>query len=274
MNYFLAPALAKLRDQINEAFPNRNKASDGWIGDASHAARKSDHNPDAEGMVCALDITNDPSVGLSADHLSDVLYASRDRRIAYIIANRLITTPSGTGSGNYGPWTKYTGTDPHTSHVHLSILHGAPGHDESNWKLPNLGGRKTTPKPTPAPAPTPSTPSGDKIYQGLAVPSLISRGSNQYFGSYSGPARSHGGFYASERPHIKRLQQRLIVCGFVPGVTNPNSGWADGIFDTPNDRPGTGATSQAVSRFQRAHMPNTTYFGQVWWDDWTKLFNL
>jgi hypothetical protein len=35
----------RLRDQIDRRWPNRDKRSDGWIGDSDHAARKSDHNP-------------------------------------------------------------------------------------------------------------------------------------------------------------------------------------------------------------------------------------
>lgn len=131
----------------------------------------------------------------------------------------------------------------------------------------------STPTPAPTPAPTPH-PTPQKLYQGLSVPVLIHQGSGQYFGSISGPAESHGGYNLAERPMIKILQQRLIACGFVHGVSDPHSGWADGIFDTPADRPGTGATSMAVTRFQWAHMPNTKFHGQVWWDDWTKLFSL
>lgn len=263
----LAPALETLRNQINAAYPTRSKISDGTIGDASHQASKSDHNPDSNGIVCAMDITHDPSVGLSADRLSDILYASRDRRIAYIIANRLITRPSGTGSGNYGSWAPYYGINAHKHHVHISILHGSYANDATKWNLPELG--SNIPKPPVVVPPKPT-----KIHQGAPVPALIARGTQQYFGSISGPAASHGGYHLSERPMIKMLQQRLIACGFVPAVTSVYSTWADGIFDTPQDRPGTGATSQAVSRFQRAHMPNTRFFGQVWYDDWQKLFNL
>jgi hypothetical protein len=112
------------------------------------------------------------------------------------------------------------------------------------------------------PAPT----TGGKLYQGQPVPSLIRAGSGQYLGLITGPAASHGGYNSSERPIIKMLQQRLIVCKFVPNVTNPYGGWADGIFEQP--------TKDAVTRFQRAHMPGTRYYGQVWADDWTKLFHL
>lgn len=120
--------------------------------------------------------------------------------------------------------------------------------------------------------PAPPAPSQPKLWQGYPVPGLIARGTEQYLGSISGPAASHGGINASEKSIVKVLQQRLIVMGFVPGVSNPTSGWADGIYDTPADKPNTGATSQAVSRFQHAHMPGTTFYGQCWWDDWTELF--
>jgi hypothetical protein len=59
----LARSLETLRHQVDQLAPNRDKDSDGWIGDTSHQARKSEHNPDANGVVRALDITNDPAPG-------------------------------------------------------------------------------------------------------------------------------------------------------------------------------------------------------------------
>lgn len=86
-----------------------------------------------------------------------------------------------------------------------------------------------------------------------------------YFGLASGPECSHGGYYQNERADVKAIQQRLIVLGYVPGITNPNSSWADGIFEQP--------TKDAVTRWQRdRYAPLTTRYGEVWSDDWARLF--
>lgn len=114
----------------------------------------------------------------------------------------------------------------------------------------------------PKPLPTPSK----KVHQGAPIPAMIRRGSGQYFGLITGPANSHGGYYPNERLYVGMIQQRLIACGFVPGITDINSNWVDRKFEQP--------TADAVTRFQKKHMPHTQFFGQVWWDDWMKLFNL
>ncbi len=36
----LCKAGQQLREQIDDAFPNRGRASDGWLGDQRHAARR------------------------------------------------------------------------------------------------------------------------------------------------------------------------------------------------------------------------------------------
>jgi hypothetical protein len=89
--------------------------------------------------------------------------------------------------------------------------------------------------------------------------------SGHYFGLITGPKESHGGYYAAERPDIKAIQQRLIVGGYVPNVTSPNSTWADGKFGA--------ATKIAVAKWQKAkYASTTTRYGEVWSDDWKHLF--
>jgi hypothetical protein len=127
------------------------------------------------------------------------------------------------------------------------------------------------------PVKPPVKPPAAKHYgpmHGHGVPGIIARGSQQYFGSIDGPRASHGGFNPGERAYVKLIQQQLVFLGFVPGHSNPNDGWADGIFDTRGGGVGRGPTSQAVARFQHRFMPGTKFYGQVWWDDWTKLASL
>ena len=56
MKAWLSKAAVQLREQTDDCFPDRKRASDGWIGDARHSARISQHNPNEQGEVCAIDI--------------------------------------------------------------------------------------------------------------------------------------------------------------------------------------------------------------------------
>lgn len=154
MAWRVARSLDVLLGQINAAFPGRNKASDGAVGDAAHATRASDHNPwYGPGIVTARDYTHDPAHGVDIDRLSDELAASRDSRIKYIIANRLILD-SRPGNSPWR-WVRYTGSNPHTKHLHLSVMDNASCDDTRSWNLPMLGGSHSAPS-----APTPSAPGG------------------------------------------------------------------------------------------------------------------
>ena len=133
----LCKAGQQLREQIDDAFPDRDRTSDGWIGDSKHAARKSDHNPTAEGIVRALDIDADfRSHKSEAFDLADQLrlLARFDKRISYIIFNGKIASYK----RNY-KWRKYTGINPHKTHIHISFT--AKGdEDRSMFRIPLLTG--------------------------------------------------------------------------------------------------------------------------------------
>ena len=137
MSYFLARSLVQLRNEVNQRWPERSKVSDGWIGDAAHAARKSDHNPDwsapgrRRGVVRALDIT---ARGIDVDLL--LKHTTNDSRVAYVIYNRRIYQHS-TG------WKPYRGSNPHTSHVHVSIAHTATAENDTKLWFGSAGKAST-----------------------------------------------------------------------------------------------------------------------------------
>ena len=120
MAWRLAKSLEKLREQVNARAPNLSKASDGTIGDAAHASRTSDHNPWIKDgntrVVSALDITHDPARGCDSYKLAQSLVASRDPRIKYVISNGQIASKAKAWA-----WRKYTGKNPHSMHVHVSV---------------------------------------------------------------------------------------------------------------------------------------------------------
>lgn len=138
----LSKSAIQLREQIDDAFPDRDRASDGWLGDAKHAARKSDHNPDAQGWVRAIDIDRDLSGKAKPDIMPDLadqirLYGkAHPKRIAYIIFNGKIAS-----SKKGWAWRDYDGINKHNHHCHISFNKAA---DEASdfFQIPLLGGTK------------------------------------------------------------------------------------------------------------------------------------
>lgn len=110
---YVAPSLEKLLAEVNQRWPNRDKASDGGIGDAAHAARVSDHNPDYKGCVHARDFDKD---GIdTALLLRNVLF---DPRVHYVIWQG----QEYDRENNFRP-VPYYGINGHYHHMHISILH-------------------------------------------------------------------------------------------------------------------------------------------------------
>lgn len=112
-NPYLAPSLVRARAAINTRWPHRDHSSDGWIGDAAHQATTSDHNPDAKGMVHAIDVDRD------GVHLPTIVAAFLVSPVTeYVIFNRRIWQRR----DKFAPRV-YTGSNPHTGHLHESAQH-------------------------------------------------------------------------------------------------------------------------------------------------------
>jgi len=129
--WLVVPALNALLAELNDVAPDRDKSSDGSIGDTSHSARPSGHNPDETGSpedtdsdsineVRARDFDKDLNrPGLSMEMVAQYLVAEcragRITWIKYLIFNKRIWRAA-TG------WVTqvYTGSNPHDHHMHVS----------------------------------------------------------------------------------------------------------------------------------------------------------
>ena len=137
----LSKSAIQLREQIDDAFPGRDRTSDGWIGDTRHAARKSDHNPDAQGWVRAIDIDRDLNgKGRKPDVMPDLVDQIRlaaksgDKRISYIIFDKRICSAK-----TLWRFVAYRGINSHTHHAHFSF--NPKGDEDSTWfNIPMIGG--------------------------------------------------------------------------------------------------------------------------------------
>lgn len=138
----LCKAGVQLREQIDDAFPERDRRSDGWIADARHmAGGKSDHIPTDEGWVFAIDVdrglanpSNKPDI--MPDLANQIRLAARkDKRIKYLIFDKKFCSAK-----TLWRWVTYRGSNPHSSHLHVSFsIKGKE--DGSFFQIPLLGGK-------------------------------------------------------------------------------------------------------------------------------------
>lgn len=137
----LCKAGQQLREQFDDAYPDRDRRSDGWIGDLRHSVRLSQHNPDPKtGIVRAIDVDADVYKSGKPDLMPDIadqirLAAKRgDKRVAYVIFQGRIASP------RMGwRWRKYSGSNPHNKHCHISFTTKGDS-DGSFFNIPLLGG--------------------------------------------------------------------------------------------------------------------------------------
>jgi len=137
----LCKAGQQLRLQIDDSYPDRDRTSDGWIGDTRHQARPSDHNPDEQGIVRAIDIDRDLSGKAKPDLMPDLADQIRlcaragDKRISYVIFDGRIAS-----SKKSWAWRLYDGVNKHNHHCHVSFTK-AGDTDSSFFNIPMIGGK-------------------------------------------------------------------------------------------------------------------------------------
>lgn len=211
MSWRNAQALEQLRTAVNRRWPNRDKRSDGTIGDAAHATRDSDHNPwmvvNGIGVVRAIDIDVD---GINAGWLAEQLRragAGGDGRLTnggYVIFNRRITKPDFSG------WSVYNGTNPHTSHVHTSFSRN-PADFDSNASWSFMDGRR----PTAAAARRTGRPTLSEGNKGELV-QAVQKALNARYPKLSRLAED-GIFGSKTADRVKHMQRQsgLVVDGIV-----------------------------------------------------------
>jgi hypothetical protein len=151
----LAACLVALVHNADTFAPNRNRASDGTIGDAAHQARPSDHNPDwsTGGIVRALDLGHDPANGFDTWKIANVIASSivygAERRVNYLISG----DPARRGDLIFhihnGRWQwdphPHTANSHNSHHLHVSCTHDAQlAASVAPWTLTTL-----PPKPAP-----------------------------------------------------------------------------------------------------------------------------
>lgn len=149
-NWELVPCLVRLRSELNEIAPNRDKTSDGTIGDRAHQQNVSDHNDDEVGRVPIRDADSKHEVhafdgdsdlrerGLDMEmvvqHILARCRSGAEKRLRYIIYNRRIWEAS-----NSWKQRAYTGASPHTGHAHFSSSYETKREaDTSSWKLEDI----------------------------------------------------------------------------------------------------------------------------------------
>lgn len=115
-----SPAAIAVLRQATALFPKRKKLSDGLLPSSAHLKQSpnSDHN-----TGLAVDLTHDPDNGVDCAVIFEKL--KEDERVSYLIFNKKIWSKA-------KGLRKYTGSNPHSKHLHVSIKPDCGG-DTSPW---------------------------------------------------------------------------------------------------------------------------------------------
>ena len=218
MAWHLAPSLKRLQKDLDAEF-GAARPNDGTIGDQAHAARTSEHNPDNDadsmpkGAVSAIDIYTEANgkVWIKPAEFTKLLAVfKKDPRVWYVIHKGKIYSRT----NNFASKT-YTGSNPHNTHIHLSLMQTKAAHDNvSSWKIENVKGSTTTPPPSTGLKPLPVLSLGDR--DKVLVPFL-----KRYF--YADPPNQDEVFGRGTRSKVMAFQAKNRLA--VDGVVGPKT-WA------------------------------------------------
>lgn len=143
MTWTTAPAIKALQRTLDQARPGRrDRYPDGTIGDADHSARDSDHNPDVDRMVCAVDVHDSDQLD-DGDLYASIKMAGARNPVKYAINAGRIWSPD---RGE----RRYTGINAHADHCHISVTQ-AGKRQPADWWLPGITDRVKAQSPDPEP---------------------------------------------------------------------------------------------------------------------------
>lgn len=123
---YLAASLKRLFGELDVIWPGRDRRTDGWIRWPKDGISVG-HNPDSKGCVHAIDVDKD---GIDQMWIINNIYKNTNV-LWYVIWNR------GIWSNTWG-FTRhdYTGSNPHTDHMHIEIRQTSTA---ENWSGSWLG---------------------------------------------------------------------------------------------------------------------------------------
>lgn len=206
-----APALVQLRRQVDDAWPGRDRKSDGCCGDDDHRNRKSDHNPAANGYAHALDIDEDIVAGMGDRPLWDfAVHLLADVRVRYLIYEAQLLYPD----GRIKP---YSGVNAHRHHLHISI-HTRSTHDNRPWgTVPGPHQEDDMPKPTDVVDVLDAPEGGTWVL--TADGGVVTEGAAPFHGSYPAlrPQQRRG-----QRYFVAITRRRDLVPGYVLWANDGN----------------------------------------------------
>lgn len=146
-SWTLSKPLVQLRAEFDLLGPDRDKASDGSIGDSAHADRTSNHNPDdgpaetpqtdsdTKQEVRALDVDKSgpwpagQSMTTYCEWIVGEHKAGRENRLVEVIYDRRRAYAS-----DGWIWRDYTGSNTHEQHAHFGSK-ASQDEDGSSWGL-------------------------------------------------------------------------------------------------------------------------------------------